>query len=281
MNERKVNCFFVGCPKSGSTWLWHQFSQHPEIFTLSTDNLAYFSINYHRGNSWYKEKFKTNENEKVICDFSPSYYLHEGIAEKIYRYNPDSKIIFTIRNPIKRAYSHFKHHKRKGQVNLKFTDVFYYRDGRGLEDFFRLWIAPGFYYQRIKSYYEVFHRAQIKINLFDDLEADTKNFLQENFSFLQVDDLFLPERFEKKRNTAKFNSPGAVIKKTIYDFFKNRNISSMRKNLINYLMSFDQMEDEEQLNEVFQILNFYFKEDIEKTSELIGKDLSHWLNNNS
>ncbi len=75
---------------------------------------------------------------------------------------------------------------------MDFKDIFHYKDGRGMNDFFRLYIEPGLYFKRLKKYFDLFPTKQVRVNLFDDLVEDGPGFLQSNFNFLGVEENFLP-----------------------------------------------------------------------------------------
>ncbi len=60
--------------------------------------------------------------QKIIVDNTTSYARDPLAPKRIYNYNPKSKIVFLIRNPIDRAFSHYWHEKRKLKINFKFEE---------------------------------------------------------------------------------------------------------------------------------------------------------------
>jgi hypothetical protein len=108
-----VDYFFVGPPKTGTTWIYEVLTNINEInLSNHTKELEFFNKNYERGFLWYHESF--HKQGALTCDISPSYYISEKARTRIKEYNPRAKIIITIRNPVKRLISHYKHNIRFG-----------------------------------------------------------------------------------------------------------------------------------------------------------------------
>jgi hypothetical protein len=53
--------------------------------------------------------------------------------------------------------------------------------------------CKGFYYAQLKTYFEQFDRAQIRVYLYDEWECDNLTVLRDLFGFLGVDDQFVPD----------------------------------------------------------------------------------------
>ena len=174
----KTNLFLAGIAKSGTTWLYHCFDEHPEILVPDKDAIHYFNLNYHKGDDWYHKWFQARGGERIICDPTPSYMRGSEVAARIHGYNPEAKFLFALRNPVERAFSHYWHQKRKGRINFEFTDVLYY-NGVGNYDLYDIWIRPGFYNDQLTSFFELFNKERIKVVLFDHLKADPSAFLSE------------------------------------------------------------------------------------------------------
>jgi len=73
---------------------------------------------------------------------------------------PEVKLIFLLRDPVERAYSHYYHALQTGRAIYSFEEAIQY--GR------RFYIARGLYREQIERYLEVFDREQITVLLFED-----------------------------------------------------------------------------------------------------------------
>jgi len=145
--EKLPNFFIVGAAKSGTTSLYHHLCQHLDVFMSPVKEPHYFSrdvgvrsfkaddtksifanlrgyidfilksrfyiLNFEK----YKRLFSNVKNEKAIGEASVSYLVSKVAAEEIYKFNPDAKIIIILRNPVKRAFSHWLMDLRIGHVS--------------------------------------------------------------------------------------------------------------------------------------------------------------------
>ena len=117
MQDSRPNFFMVGAPKTGTSSFFNYLSEHPDIFLPAVKELHYFSypevsdtyydIPFVTSESEYLRLFDGRRNEKMAGDLSPSYLFQSRAAERILRFQPDARIIISLRNPIKRAISHY------------------------------------------------------------------------------------------------------------------------------------------------------------------------------
>ena len=111
----------IGYHKCGTTSLYNYLIQHPNIAQAGRKEIQYFSMSYWRGINWYKSYFPTiftkkkvekKTNTKFITgEASAQYIYHPYSLERIKKTLPDVKLILLLRNPIDRAFSHYKHLK--------------------------------------------------------------------------------------------------------------------------------------------------------------------------
>lgn len=200
--NKKPNFFLAGWPKTGSTWLYHCFKEHPDIFVPERDTVHFFSVNYFRGYDWYYPFFKKAGNEKVIADLTPNYVLELNSAKRIYEFNSDAKILFTLRNPVDRAFSQYWHQKKKGQILFNFEDTLHY-NSLGNFEMFMIWLRTGFFPEFLKPYFNIFPSSQLKVMFYDDLQTNSKEFLKEVFEFAGVNTTFVPSVMDNKINTGE------------------------------------------------------------------------------
>ena len=119
------NLYIIGIPKSGTTALQRNISQHPEIFSPLIkephiyDNELYYDDKRKRFNSQrdyldtYKDDYK---DEKFIVTAELMAYQDIEIINKIKTDNPNAVLIIMIRDPIELVCSMFKQ-------RLKFSDA--------------------------------------------------------------------------------------------------------------------------------------------------------------
>ena len=101
----------VGAQKAGTSTLHDILIQHPDVFLPSTKETCFFRDDdkYAAGLEYYeKEFFSRARGERAIGEIAPDYMYFDYVPERVYAsLGPDLKIIFMLRNPVDRAYSHY------------------------------------------------------------------------------------------------------------------------------------------------------------------------------
>lgn len=215
----KPDFLIIGAQKAGTSSLFSTLQKHPNVTSSKKKEIHYFD-----NDKWYSENnkeeyhqnfpLKINFRKNKVFEASPSYLYHPHAAERIFKYNPNLKLIVILREPSSRAFSawimyhyHFTtgKHKRfldersfEKAISAEFLDI-----EKGLNKLdFRGYIKRGFYYEQLKRYYEYFSKDQILILESDDLKKHPDKNLINIQSFLDLD--FFPIKMEYK-NKQKVN----------------------------------------------------------------------------
>lgn len=99
--------FIAGAPKSGTSTLAHLLNKHPEIHIPNQKELFFFDFNYLRGLNWYQKLFFQAGPGQLLGDATPWYMSWRGVPERIAECFPEAKIVFLLRDPVARAWSHY------------------------------------------------------------------------------------------------------------------------------------------------------------------------------
>jgi len=123
----------LGPRQSGSTWLYENLSEHPEIFIPPTKELNYFDRNLHRFSlKWYAAHFQSAGGQ-VSGEISPGYcILREDRLQFFRKVLPEVRLILTIRNPIERSWSAAR--RLMARFNFKLEEL----EDSELEKYFRM-----------------------------------------------------------------------------------------------------------------------------------------------
>jgi hypothetical protein len=212
------NFFIIGAHKAGTTSLYHYLNQHPQIYMSPIKEPFFFNNDITPDGKLVKRRFEGPghrrlaskfadiekyralyrgvKGEKAIGEASPLYIYAPGTPERIKRHVPEARAIALLRNPADRAYSAFLHAVRGGREPVNdFAQVLREEEGRIRDNWhyvFR-YRAGGFYYERLKRYYEVFGRERVGVWLSEDLRDDPASVTQDVFRFLEVDEAFAPD----------------------------------------------------------------------------------------
>ena len=120
------NLIIIGGLKCGTTSIHHYLGLHPEIQMSKPKELNFFvsELNWDLGLDWYKARF--DARFEVRGESSPHYTnlpRFTGVAERIRQHCPDAKLIYMVRDPIKRVLSHWVHAKGAGYESGDIDEV--------------------------------------------------------------------------------------------------------------------------------------------------------------
>lgn len=198
--RNRPNLFLVGAMKSGSTTLHDYLSEHPDIYMSPEKEPGFFVPEIWRNKSEekYNQLFNEAESEIYLGESSTHYtklptYL--GVAEKIYQYNSNAKIIYIVRHPIKRTISHYLHNRRDLYLHAENRDIL-----KAIEQD-EIYTAYSNYAMQVRPYYDFFGKANVCIVLFEEMIAAPEKVLKEIFQWLDVDPNFQITN-SKKSNAA-------------------------------------------------------------------------------
>jgi len=279
----KPNCFLVGGVRSGTTSLFEYLGQHPQVFAPAVKGIDFFgeypNDGYPKffGNlKKYLALYKKAKNEKILLD--ASHYFHvQKAPENIKKFNPSSKIVIILRNPLEIIQSQVNngHMGIRGNAKKALSQK---NEGK------RLLIENLKFSRNIKNYIWVFGEENVYITLLDDWKKNPEKEYKKLCNFLELR--------EYKLINFKVYSPSSEPRKnginklltfcplSIRIFLKENlsvNFVKKIKRILNKC-SFKEMIKKKPLPlEIKEKLRQEYKNEILKTSKLINRDLSFWL----
>ena len=303
MKNKLPNFLIVGAAKSGTSSLHNYLNQHKEVFMPSYNEEGMkvkeprFLIKnavenrLHNGVwSWeeYQNLFKGVTGEKVVGESSVLYlYYYELAIENIKKYlGKEIKIIIMLRNPTDRAYSAFQHVSRGFQEQNSFEESLLIEEGRldrnpDLTPMV-MYQEMGMYFKMVKSFQNNF--KNIHIIFYDDFRDNTEKEMKKTFQFLGLSlstdiDFFTRHNVGGKRWKNDKMKHFFMKNNPIKSLFKKVFSSSFRIKIRNNMVSVSTNRVVPMNVETRVKLNNTFKEDVEKLSELLNRDLTKWTNN--
>ena len=196
MSNLAGHFFIIGAQRSGTTLLYSLLADHPEICMarpLRPEPKYFIQTSIDKLNpQFYKANYFSHYTaEKWLGEKSTSYYELESVAEKIYRFNAASKIIFIARNPVQRALSNYYFSVQHGLETRTLADVFLnhveppkYQLNISVNPFD--YIERGFYNRLLKPYIQYFGKENILILLFENMVQSQNLDLLSNFLELET-----------------------------------------------------------------------------------------------
>lgn len=243
----------IGARKSATRWLRTHLGQYPEIFTADRE-IRFFNDgeSFERGLEWYRSNFEGWSGEPVSGEATPGYMMWlespAGIAARIDESLPGVRLMALLRNPVDRAYSAFVHHTREGRIppeaglldHLRGTDPT--KDSLGL-------VAGGWYAESLAPYFDRFG-GRLRVFLHDETVREPERVYARALEHVGASPGFAPPGLRRVRHSGRLpeESPHAE------DGGARRELRS---------------DERAEIHE-------YFREDIERLEELLGRDLGVW-----
>ena len=111
-NDRQAlpQVLLIGAQKAATSSLYQYLTTHPEI-CQGKKEIDFFTVNYAKGISYYKRQFPISN--KITIDASPRYIYDAEVPQRVAQMMPnDIKIIVSLRDPVKRAFSAWNMYKQ-------------------------------------------------------------------------------------------------------------------------------------------------------------------------
>ena len=197
--QRRLPDFvIIGAQKAGTSSLYNYLIRHPDILKARRKEVEFFSINYDLGEDWYRAYFpvearvramRTARRRPVVTGEASPYYLFHPLApERCRRLLPDARLVVLLREPVERAFSHYRFELSRGRETLTFEEALDAEEarlageaatirsgGRGREHQYHSYVARGFYAEQLERWFACYPREQFLIlrseELFERPEA--------------------------------------------------------------------------------------------------------------
>ncbi|MBL3656654.1 sulfotransferase [Fulvivirga sediminis] len=295
----------IGAGKCGTTSVDNYLKQHPSIYVTNVKEPNFFGYELIKPEDFedksklkhyydsvtdlksYQALFSQAKADQLRGETSNTYLYHDRAPERIRYYVPNVKMAAIFRQPAERLYSRYLHLARENKLPTKSFD--------GVLDKNSIWwerndlMKEGFYYKNLIRFFDYFPKDQIKTYLFEDLNGNPQQVMQDITHHIGADSSF------EYDFSIQYNKSG-FIKNKFYDKMVGHN--SVIKNSIRSLMpekAYSKLQNSPWVRKKFtdiknknlarpkldpelkkRVTEFY-ADDIQKLSKLINRNLDHWL----
>ncbi len=295
------NFFIVGAPRSGTTSLWKYLSQHPEIYMAYQKEPLFFGSDLTKtpgefcvlDEKDYRALFEFGAGKPIRGEASVMYLYSKRAAQEIYDFNPNARILITLRNPIDLVYSYYGQLRWGGYEDIpEFDEALNAetdrRMGRRIPK--SALVREALYYsevgllgKQVERYLNVFPRHQIKFLVFDDFVKDPAACYLDLLDFLGVSPVE-PRSYAVKNPhkearslflSALFQRP-PLAARIVLDLIPQ----PYRYTLLGLLqgaLNTRKVRRPALSLETRQWLRDTFSTDLAKLSAAVGRDFSNWL----
>lgn len=288
------NFIVIGAAKAGTTALYWYLAEHPAVFMSPVKETNYFAYGMDAGGRLlygdpelhpfpvktleeYEQLFAAAAHARAIGEASPIYLECPQAAQRIRARLPAVRLICALRHPVERAYSDYlmflRHRGRRFDptAELSATAAWARPDSH--------WMRIGCYAESLGRYLDAFPRSQLHVLLFDDLKRAPVHTVQAVYRFLEVDSDFVPD-LETPHNVGGIPASRVLeglltsrtLRAAVHPWIPVRAVNWVRRLRTRNLRAAPPLPAE-----LKRELTRHFRDDIAKTSELIGRGLEHWL----
>jgi hypothetical protein len=300
------NFLIIGAAKAGTNALYHYLRQHPQVYMSPWKEPKFFAfeseadLGFRAANgrdapvnasvildqAEYEQLFDDARDDELARGEASTHYLYvETSPARIKALIPEAKLIAVLRNPVDRAFSSYQHLVRDDLEPLGFGAALDAEPQRIAEHYAYLYryTDMGFYSEQLDRYEKTFPENQLCVLLYDDLRSDPKGTCRRIFSFLGVDEDFVPDMsgeynrsgVPKNRLMHRLLNPSAPMKRRLWNLtpgFARERLLDAQTKMVNRNLERQTMPQPER-----DRLRGVFREEVGRLETRLDRDLSHWL----
>lgn len=173
----------IGALKAGTSYLDVMLRSHPELsLPLHLKEVEYFNRHHARGPEWYARQFAPADG-RPRGEVSPQYLFDPACPDRIAAANPAARLIVSVRHPVERAVSQYRHWVQVTGYRGDFATFLHEHPGAWERS--RYWAG-------LTPYRDRFPDDQLQVVVFEELVGDPLPVLAEIYAFLGVDPSHVP-----------------------------------------------------------------------------------------
>jgi len=281
----RPNLFIIGAMKSGTTSLHNYLDMHPEIAMSEEKEPGYFveELALKRGENWYAGLFEPDTQYRYRGESSTHYTklpLYRGVAERIFEFAPDARLIYVMRDPFERAVSHYWHAVRDVHHGGELRRMI-----KAVTEQPSDYLAFSDYAMQLEPYIELFGREAIFTLTFESLVRDPQQEIDRIFAWLGLPGHSIGEHSSKAHNQKPENMVGVagagILNRIQYSGMWDR-ISPLVPNRFKEwarrlaYKKVDEADSTDELETLRSLIADIQQRQIESLSRLLNRDFPEW-----
>jgi hypothetical protein len=284
--------------------MFHYLSTHPEIWMSDRKEMHFFGSDLNFGPQFFRRDLKAYLGEYEgrngalrAGDASVWYLMSKKAAGEIKAFNPDASIIIMLRDPTELLQSMYYMFRYDGNEQLPtFEEALAAEEQRRAGKLLsrQTYYAQGLVYrdivrftEQVKRYFDLFGRDNVHVIIYDDFAEDTAAAYSETLEFLGADSSQAAPEFNVINGNHYVKS--SALQTLLNDRLVRRAALALRpmvpKSLFvalrtlreNWMDSNLKFTKRPELSPELRVrLKSEFAPEVERLSELLGRDLTHW-----
>ena len=202
----------IGAQKSGTTSLYRLLGRHPEVVRARHKELHFFDREHARGRRWYERQLPSPlrvfvrrlAGRRTLCgEATPAYLALPEVPARVRALLPDARLVALLRDPTRRAISHYHHRVRNHGESRPIAEVLdaeLLRAAQSGESSLSPlgYLARGHYARQLERWLALFPRAQILVLPAEPFYADPAPTVRRVADFVGL------ASFDPRRNAGAF-----------------------------------------------------------------------------
>lgn len=194
--DRKVDFMLAGTQKGGTSALSWVLNEHLDVCMAKIKEVHFFNKDHHFEGGTpdytaYHSFFEPKATHRVLGEATPGYMFWNTAPERIARYNPAIKLIMVLRDPARRAYSHWNMQIKQKKETLPFEEALAREEERAREIApvqLAQWayVARGLYARQLRNVWAHVPREQTLVLRSEHLRDDADTTLARVAEFLGI-----------------------------------------------------------------------------------------------
>lgn len=158
------------------------------VYTVGPKEVHFFDKRWMKGEGWYRSHFPLRSrmpDGAVTGEATPYYFFHPAVPSRVAQTLDDVRLVVLLRDPVERAFSHYRHAVRTGREKLSFEDALDAEEKRLAGEHRKLVTVPGYY-----SFAHQWYSYQSRGLYAEQLERWWESFDRQRLLVLKAEDLF-------------------------------------------------------------------------------------------
>ena len=212
----------IGAQKSGTSFFYRLLVGHPLVRAAAVKEVHFFDQQFAEGPSWYRRCFpqpkRKNGHETITGEATPYYLFDPHVPERMAETVPEAKLIALLRNPVDRAYSHYRMQLRRGIEDRPFAQAV--RDEMEGEEGYS-YLARGLYAEQLARFSAFVRRGRLLVLCSEDFFANRREVFHRALGFLGL--LPTEPKLERPTNKERYAPMDADTRRLLEGFFAPHN----------------------------------------------------------
>jgi Sulfotransferase domain len=172
---------FVGPAKTGTSWVDRVLREFDGVsLPQKVKETFFFEKHFDKGVRWYLEQFPQDRSSDLMVEVAPTYFFSDDAPERIVATISGAKIVVTLREPVRRAVSHYLNLRKYGFTDLDID--------RALEMFPNI-TRHSLYAPRLEGWFHRLGRSNVEVVFYEEVVGNVPKL---------VDDVLRPYEVKPK-----------------------------------------------------------------------------------